>query len=128
MSSLVAEVNRLENKYQRNGKTSFLFVPDDECKKFAVIRDELERKHANKQSNHWAKYSRSKEYRQAMNEFLSKTQTSIYTIEELTEMIDRDPVLSDHGRHMHETNAVYALLNRHGLKWRKRHASDHYTK
>lgn len=124
MNSFIAEVDRLENKYEKDGKRSFLFVPDDECERFYRFGKEYERQHAKKKDSHWASYSRSKEYRQAMNEFLAKTQTSMYTIEKLTEMIDRDPVLSDHGRHLHEYPAVNALLNKHGLKWKNKRSKN----
>lgn len=126
-SKLVELVHKLEDEYPKDGKVSFLYVPDDEYRKFVQKRKELEHKQAKQKTNHWISYCRSKPYRKAMNEFLAKTQTSIYTIEELTDMIDRDPVLSDHGRHIHEQNGVYALLNQHGMKWRKSHASDHHT-
>lgn len=123
MSQLVDLVHKLEDEYMRNGKVSFLYVPDDQYKKFVKQRKVLERQHAEKKNSRWAKYSRSKVYRQAINDFLSRTQTANYTVKELTEMIDSYPVLSDHGRHIHEEQAVYALLNQHGLPWKGKRES-----
>lgn len=123
MNSFIAEVDRLENKYERNGKRSFLFVPDDECRRFYRFEKRYEKRHAEERNSHWISYSRSKVYRQAMNDFLSKTQTANYTVKELTEMIDLNPVLNDHGRHIHEEQAVYALLNQHGLPWKGKRKS-----
>lgn len=120
MSPLVDRVHKLEDKYRHGGKVSFLFVPDEEYKKFAKYRDEYFKQQEKVSNENWISYCRSKPYRKAMNDFLSKTETAKYTVDELTEMIDRDPILNDHGHHMHESNAVYALLNQKGLKWRKK--------
>jgi nuclear transport factor 2 (NTF2) superfamily protein len=128
MSPLVTKVRQLEDKYAHNGKVSFLYVPDSECKKFYRYRDEYFTKQEKASFNYWNKYSKTKKYREAINKLLGRIATSKYTLEEITELFDDDPILSNHGRHVHEYSSVYSLLVKRGLKWRKRHASDHYTK
>lgn len=93
MNAFIAEVDRLEKKYERDGKRSFTFVPDDECRKFYRFTKQYEQRQEKVEHSHWISYCRTKKYREAMDNFLRKTQTSIYSVDEITEMLDRDPCI-----------------------------------
>lgn len=128
MSPFVLKVHHLEDKYQRNGKVSFMFVPEGEYRKFAQYRKEYFNKQDKLNNEHRNKYTHSKMYSQAIERLFNRIDIKRYTVDEITEMFDLDPILSDHGRYIHEAHTIYDLLRKRGLKAKQSGRSGYYSK
>ncbi|GAX06830.1 hypothetical protein IWT25_02177 [Secundilactobacillus pentosiphilus] len=118
MSPFVTKVRQLEDKYAHDGKVSFMYVPESECEKFYQYRDWYFAHQEKAGNEHWMKYARTKAYHTAIKDLFNRIDTRKYTLDEITKMFDSDPVLSNHGHHIHENSSVHALLVKNGQEWR----------
>lgn len=119
-TDITRRVHYLEDKYATPESTSVDNVPDKELQKFARYADRYFKRAEHASKHYWTVYSHSPEYRAEIDRLLNRLDTRNMTLDEIISAFDEDPILSDHGRHLHARPNVTRLLAKHELDWKRK--------
>lgn len=118
-NSFTRRVHDLEDKYIRNGRTSFMFVPPVEIKAFYRFRDRYFKD--NRTEN--VRISWTKEKNLALNKLLGGIDHANMTVEQITDLANKNDVLTDSGAHFYSQNNVYGWLRYHHMTYKRVYAA-----
>lgn len=121
-TKLTQKVHDLEDKYATSESTSIENAPDTELQELANYAEHYFEQAERASKHHWNIYSHSPEYRAEIDRLLSRLDTCNMTMDEIVAKFDEDPILSEHGRHLHERANVSTLLAKHDLQYKRKPA------